>query len=238
MSDRVDDGLRAIGQAMSALDADLDPRIERLAHGTLSADEEARLREDAVHDSALRTALEMCEPLSKDFEDKLVGVALDAASPPRRARIWPIGVAAVAAAAAVLLLMVPPDGDALPAYRVEYEPTAEDWRGAASPTILDGSTEIAIVMRPMVEVSRPVGASLFVVVDGAPVSSSVVAEVSPRGTARWVGEAGVLARGQTGEVRLVAVVSRPGAAPRPQAVLGEETGDGWQARSFTLRLRP
>lgn len=111
--------------------ARLDERWDRLAAGTLTAEEEAELKALAESSPEMREAYEAFRPLDADFQAQVVS-AINAARPPaprpappeprpfpfRRIEVW-LGAAAAVAAGVLFFLRVP--GPALPPLSSGYE---------------------------------------------------------------------------------------------------------------------
>jgi hypothetical protein len=148
--------LRELGrlaqEEKEAEDARRDERWDRLAAGTLSAEEDAALRALAATSPAAREAYEAFRPLGADFQARVVG-ALEselrraaAAAEPReaRSRLLPfrpatwrlagwLGAAAVAASGLFLVVRGPAAPPPLPLYSAKLSGGIQTLRGASSP---------------------------------------------------------------------------------------------------------
>jgi hypothetical protein len=163
--------------------AGLDERWDRLAAGTLTAEEEAELRALAAASPAARETYEAFRPLGADFQARVVG-AITAAQPvplkpeptksvpsrsrslfrsfrrdPGRLEVW---LGAAAAVAAVLVFLVrglttlPP----LPAYTAELNGGTQAFRGEpvppSGPQVFVPGSLLTLEVRPQQAVEGPV----------------------------------------------------------------------------------
>jgi hypothetical protein len=147
--------------------ARFDERWDRLAAGTLTAEEEAELRALAETSPEAREAWEAFRPLGPEFQARVVESIAAELPKEARGRLIPfcpaarIGgwVTATAAAAACLfvLLRSPASEPALPVYTAELSGGAQAWRGdepnpaGRQPVFVPGSM-MTLVARP----SKPV----------------------------------------------------------------------------------
>ena len=100
-----DELLRAVAETMKSSEIQLDPRLERLVHGQLTDDELRKLNDDAARDERLALAMNMLQPPSEAFEERVVDAAAHAAKPAGqvlRLRTWAPWAAALAASVALL----------------------------------------------------------------------------------------------------------------------------------------
>jgi len=174
--------LRELGhlaqEEKEAEDSRRDERWDRLAAGTLGAEEEAALRALAATSPAEREAYEAFRPLGADFQARVVDALADElqrtapAVEPRepRSRLlpfrpatwrltgWLAAAAAAAVAAAGLLLVVrgPAAMAPLPLYSAELSGGIQTLRGAPSPAtgpqLFAPGSRLSLVVRP----ERPV----------------------------------------------------------------------------------
>jgi hypothetical protein len=183
--------LRELGhlakEESEAEDASRDERWDRLAAGTLGAEEEAALRALAATSPAEREAYEAFRPLGADFQARVVDAlagelqrtapAVEAREP--RARLlpfrhltprfagWLAAAAAAAVAAAGLLLVVrgPAAMPPLPLYSAELSGGIRTLRGApgpaAGPQLFAPGSRLSLVVRPERPVAGEVEARSF-----------------------------------------------------------------------------
>lgn len=202
--------------------AGLDERWDRLAAGTLTAEEEAELRALAASSPEARETYEAFRPLGADFQARVVG-AITAAQPeprkpeptkpeprkprslfrsfrrdPGRLEVW---MGAAAAVAAVLVLLVrglttlPP----LPVYTADLDGGTQVFRGepvsSSGPQVFVPGSLLTLEVRPQQPVEGPVEVHGFL----APAAGA--GEIVP-----WQSEAGFEVAG--GSVRLRGTVGR------------------------------
>lgn len=217
--------------------ARLDERWDRLAAGTLSAEEEAELRALAAADPEAREAYEAFRPLGADFQarvagklaEEIKGVAEDEERPssrilpfrPSRRAGWLTAAAVAAAAAGLLLLLRGPDlatMPPLPLYGAELSGGTRTSRGEEGPST--GPWELApgdrfqVVLRPE---TRSVGTELearcFLRRGGDLRRLETQSQVDPGGAVKMEGSIGRDL--QPGDWTLWAVVGRQGELPDP-----------------------
>lgn len=219
--------------------AGLDERWDRLAAGTLTAEEEAELRALAASSPEAREAYEAFRPLGADFQARVVG-AITAAQPeprkpeirkprslfrsfrrdPGRLEVW---MGAAAAVAAVLVLLVrglttlPP----LPVYTADLVGGTQVFRGEpvppSGPQVFVPGSLLTLEVRPQQPVEGPVEVRGFLapaarageIVPWQPETGFEVAE----GSVRLRGTVGREIRLPPGTWRLWIVVGRPGKVP-------------------------
>jgi len=215
-----------------------DERWDRLAAGTLSAEEEAELQALAASSEEARLAYEAFRPLGPQFEAR-VAKAIEAieaiqgepqaaaAEPParvlpfrRRITPWLGGVlAAGVAACLVLLLSAPPP---LPRYSLDVAGGDQALRGASGPAtvrVLHPGSALEVTLRPPTRVSGRLTARWFVVRGGEVRELAARPEFSPGGAVHLYGTLGRDLAIEPGEWALWVVVGRPGKLLAP-AVLG------------------
>lgn len=147
MSDQDQELLRELGRFAREEGelAHLDERWDRLAAGTLSAEEDAELRRLAATSDEARLAYEAFRPLGREFEAGVVAAiaTLQTAKPPdnvipfwrRVARRVAAGTAAASTVAAALVIVVPRLMSPLPVYNVaELSGGARTMRGDLAET--------------------------------------------------------------------------------------------------------
>ena len=235
----------------------LDERWDRLADGTLTADEEAELRALAATSEEAHEAYEAFRPLGPELQARVLAAARselagNAAradpSEPRarllpfrravsRAEVW-LGTAAAIAAALFLFLRTPA---ALPLYIAETPGGGiEVLRGGEGSggrrMFVPGST-VTLLVRPQHRVDGKIEAVSFLAHGGQLVPWQP--RIETEGSVRLQGELG--REVQPGEWKLWVVVGRPGKIPATeelQAALrsGQTRGAGWQAVSADLRV--
>lgn len=243
MREDEDDRLVEIAAALGEDELE-DPRLLSLVRGELSPEAQLSLEQEAQHDPGLAEAVEMLAPLSKTLEDTLVESAVRSArGPARPLRAWGRAALAVGAAGAMAAgLAVWVGGTAglgdLPDYRLEVASLTSEYRGAAEPAGVGGDDRVEVVLRPEVEVSGRVEASLFVSEDdGAFRAARTVQPAIERGAVRWVGPVKDLAPRATRRVQLLAIVGRPGASPTLEVAVRNRVGRGWRSVRADLAIK-
>lgn len=226
--------------------AGLDDRWDRLAAGTLTAEEEAELRVLAASSPEAREAYEAFRPLGADFQARVVG-AITAAQPqprkpdprkwhslfrsfrrdPGRLEVW-LGSAAAVAAVLVFLVRglttLPP----LPVYIADLKGGTQDSRGepvsSSGPKVFVPGSHLTLEVWPQKPVEDPVEAHGFL----APAAGGA-GEIVPwqpengfevaGGAVRLRGTIGQEVRLPPGSWRLWIVVGRPGKIPEEAEIL-------------------
>ncbi|MFP5285496.1 MAG: hypothetical protein ACLGI9_07145 [Thermoanaerobaculia bacterium] len=258
--------LRELGrlarEEREAEEARLDERWDRLAAGTLTAEEEAELRALAETSPEAREAYEAFRPLGAGFQARVVDAAAaelrDPAGPQEpRSRVLPFRrpaarltgwlVAAGTVAAALLLFLRTPASPSLDTlYAVaELSGGARAFRGGEaepSKVFVPGSL-LTLVLSPNPPVSGPVEARGFLARGRkiVPLEPKPSFEVVQGGAVRLRGTLGKEIRLPPGEQRLWIVVGRPGKIPSVrelEAELREQRTrhEHWQALYADLRV--
>jgi hypothetical protein len=236
----------------------VDERWDRLAAGTLTAEEEAELKALAESSPEARETYEAFRPLGADFQARMVAAAAaelvapapKAAPPEPAARLLPfrrvarrvevgVGVAFAVAAGVFFLVHTPP----LPVYKADPLSFQSEYRGAGSETATPGS-QVTVKVRPDTHVE---GKPDLDVLGFLSCAGGDLRPWPPQALVK--GSNGLTFTGKLDEriqpgssCRIWIVVARPGKAPGDlQAELREgRTGnDGWQAvsRDFTVSRR-
>ena len=233
----------------------LDERWERLAAGTLSAEEDAELRRLAETSEEARAAYEAFRPLGADFQAGVVRAIREQAARERgrvlpfrltRRRVAAWTATAAAAAAAVVLFLIPTPAP-LPGYVAELSGGTRELRGEVvepveSPTFAPGD-RFQMTLRPDTGLPRaePLETRVFVVRDGDVREASAQAELDTSGAARI---AGSLAPDlPAGDWVLWTVIGRRGELPEPERLRGAPANAplrerDWVAVPRALQVRP
>lgn len=233
-------------------EARLDERWDRLAAGTLTAEEEAELLALAESSPEAREAWEAFRPLGPEFQARVVEkIAAELPKQEERARILPfrpaarIGgwVTAAAAAAAVLFVVLRP-GAPLPEYRIVYVTGGtSEIRGdqpEEPPRAFAPGDPIEVVLHAEGRSSGSLEARLFLQ------SGDEMRRLETRSE---IAEGAVKIKGsldpdlQAGTWTLWAVVGRPGGLPEPAELQSLAAQDGlrqrgWVAVSRDVRIQP
>ncbi|HVG08857.1 MAG TPA: hypothetical protein VNM67_14210 [Thermoanaerobaculia bacterium] len=228
--------------------ARLDERWDRLAAGTLTAEEEAELRALAETSPEAREAWEAFRPLGPEFQARVVE-KISAELPPKewwgrllsfrptpRFAGW-----ATAAAAAVLAVFLRP-GAPIPVYQIaSISGGSSEMRGEQAEDFAPGDP-IEVRLRPAKE-SRPgrLDGQLFLLRSGESRRLKTQIEFYPGGAAEM--KASLDPDLQRGAWTLWAVVGRRGDLPDPAelqslAAQGEVQREDWIAVSTDIRIRP
>jgi hypothetical protein len=216
--------------------ARLDERWDRLAAGTLTAEEEAELRALAAASPEAHEAYEAFRPLGEDFQRRMVdGISseIEDRAPreeprsrllsfPRwpRAAWWTAATTAAAAAALLLLLRGPgPDTMApLPTYVAELSGGTQTFRGeegpSTGPRVYEPGDRFQVVLRPATETpGKGLEAECFLLRKGDLRPLEARFQVDPGGAVKIEGSIG---RGlPSGDWTLWSVVGREGELPDP-----------------------
>jgi hypothetical protein len=231
----------------------LDERWDRLAAGTLTAEEEAELRALAETSPEAREAYEAFRPLGAAFQARVVdALAAETRTPGSRVLLFRrnsirlgAGLAAAAAVAAALLIFLrgPSSQPPMPVYTAELTGGTKAFRGEEGPSkgpqvFVPGSL-LTITASPEQNV-KPVEARSFFVRGRELVSlKPEVADVT--GAVRLRGTLGTEIRLSPGDWRAWIVVGRPGGIPPMNELLkelraGRTRHRSWQAVSQDLRV--
>ena len=221
----------------------LDERWDRLAAGTLSAEEEAELRALAETSPEAREAWEAFRPLGPEFQARVVErIATELPKPGKvlpfrpAARIggW-IAAAAAAVLAVVLLRPAPP----LPDYEVAVSGGPSEMRSGPAESFSPGGG-IEIVLRPQTETRGSLEARLYLLQGDDLRLLETKSEVAdPGGSFKIKGTLDPDL--QEGTWTLWAVVGRPGDLPDPKELRlqeGRRRDEDWIAVSTDIRIRP
>jgi hypothetical protein len=214
--------LRELGrqakQENEAEGARRDERWDRLAAGTLSAEEEAALRALAATSPAEREAYEAFRPLGADFQARVVGALADeiqrtapAVEPQEpRSRLlpfrhvtprfagWLAAAAAVAATGLLLVVRGPAAMPPLPLYGAELSGGIRTLRGApgpaAGPQLFAPGSRLSLVVRPERPVAGEVEARSFLArgAEIVPLQLAPQAPQAPPATRLDISAAGVV----------------------------------------------
>lgn len=243
--------LRDLGHLMQEQETSqvrLDERWDRLAAGTLTAEEESELRALAGTSEEAREAYAAFRPLGADFQARMVerisaelGTQAPEApeTPEPRGRLLPFRpavrwggwVTTAAAAAATLFLVVrDPSYPPLPAYAAEIGPGVQENRGETEPAkgtpIFVPGSQLVLVVQPQQPqgVQGPLEAHAFreVPKGGGELSWEPVpgfrVTTGANGFMRLRGTLGEEIQLPLGTWRLCVAVSRPGKAPSEREI--------------------
>ncbi|HEV8582867.1 MAG TPA: hypothetical protein VGX68_27695 [Thermoanaerobaculia bacterium] len=239
-----------------AVHSRLDERWDRMAAGTLTAEEEAELRALAETSPEAREAHEAFRPLGPDFQARIIDtIAAELTQPQAKPepqqpppRILPfrlttvqitrwLTAAAAAAAVLFLLLRIPASMPILTAYNPpELSGGEKKFRGEEVPVYRPGSS-LTVKVRPQKAVSGPLDVRAYFARGNEWVSWEPKKEVD--GSVRLEGE---LSRAiHPGDWRLWIVVGRPGKIPHMTEIQerlreGQRKKKYWQAVSADLRV--
>lgn len=211
-----------------------DERWDRLAAGTLSAEEEAALRALAATSPAAREAYEAFRPLGADFQARVVETL--AGELRRRSRLLPfrpatwrfagwLSAAAVAASGLLLVVRGPATMPPLPLYSAQLSGGIQTLRGAsgpaAAPQLFAPGSRLSLVVRPEHPVGGEVEARALLArgAENVPCQPAAPAPPAPRldisagGVVRLQGTIGEDLRLPPGRERVWIVVGRRGRIP-------------------------
>jgi hypothetical protein len=230
---------------------DPDERWDRLAAGTLSPDEVARLREEAKTSPAAAAAWEAFGPIDQEFRSGIVEQARRSLGPASHRRRWPWRVALPVALAASLILafLVPWHGSApLPVYDLRLagstrtERSSDPHPGGAGPAVFADGNRFELLLTPETSAGPDVEIRVFV---ASGESLEELAAPPPSrsrdGAVRIAGIVGQDVRLPRGEFTLLVAAARPGSLP-DAAELRSRLAGGIPVRetrwaAWTLRLR-
>jgi hypothetical protein len=241
MSDRL---LRELGDLVRSEtktdEARFGDRWDRLAAGTLTAEEEAELKALAESSPEDREAYEAFRPLGADFQASVVSaINAERAKPApqakpqeprhrvlpfrrmtRRAEVW-VGLAA-AAAAGVLFLVRTPALPPLPGYEAELSRGAQSYRGgepgpASGLQVFVPDSPLTLTVTPSTAVhdveARALLSSLSEKGDILPWEPKARLEITDQGVVRLQGTLGQEIQLSPGDWRIWIVVGRKGRIP-------------------------
>ena len=201
-----------------------DERWERLAAGTISAEERRELEALAATDEEAREALEALAPLGATVEasvlariakERSAGAGAKVIRFPRSAITAVVAAVAIAAGVALYVTRSAAPG-ALPEYAMLIDGAQKDVRGdaplaPASALRIGPDSHVAMSLRPSVDVAGEVRARALVVIGGHAAPWSVPLRVSASGAVLLEGTTRDLFGDATGERDVAVVVGRPGA---------------------------
>jgi hypothetical protein len=259
MNDRM---LRELGELARQDDeadqARFDERWDRLAAGTLTAEEQAELEALAASSPESGEAYEAFRPLGADFQARMVAKARaeladapekEAVEPPvsvlpfrrivRRVEVW-LGGAAAVAASLFFLVHRPTPLAPLPVYSADPPEIQSEYRGVGSATAAPGS-QVTLKVRPRTAVEGDLDLRSFLSCAGSelrPWPTQPLLEKSERGIVTLRGRLAKELR--PGACEIWIVIARPGKLPEdlPTELRAGRTGSAaWQAVSTTLEIR-
>lgn len=237
--------LDAVGAAMNEEETAIDAQLEKYAHGTLSAEERAVLDKRIADDPEFAQKAELFAALSADTHQKLRSIATAASAPPAKPRVWPrvfagSSVVLALAAAAILYVQSAPQIAPLPSYALRARAGDAEFRSEAAPEsrTVRADSQVEIVLTPSERVTGELQTALFVRVDGKSLVPPVTPEISQDGAVRWRGRADQMGMTDRGEVQWIAIVGRRGTLPDADEAARAKTGNGWQAATLEVLIRP
>lgn len=224
--------------------ARLDERWDRLAAGTLTAEEEAELRALAETSTEAREAWEAFRPLGPEFQARMVERI--AAELPKRGRLlqfpsiriggWVTAAAAAAAVVVVLLRSSAP----LPGYQIAVTGGSSETRGE-QPKDFAAGDRIEVVLRPETATRGHLESQLFLLREGELRRLETQSTFALGGSVKMTSSLGRDL--QPGPWTLWAVIGRPGELPDPAELQSLAAHDDarreyWIAVSTDIRIRP
>jgi hypothetical protein len=257
MSDRL---LRELGDLArsetKAEEARFDDRWDRLAAGTLTAEEEAELKALAESSPEYREAYEAFRPLGADFQARVVSAIRPRILPfrpvMRKAEVW-VGLAA-ALAAGVFFLVPRPESPLPSGYEAHFNTGDQTLRGDKPhpangiPTFSSGS-RLELSISPLHPIPGQVKPQAFLSSSAGeedleawkPESSFQIADKG--GAVRLVGTLGQDLKLPPGDRTIWIVVARPGRTPRVDEVQarlrsGRPLHEPWRSVCTALRAGP
>lgn len=232
--------------------ARLDERWDRLAAGTLTAEEEAELRALAEASPEAREAWEAFRPLGPEFQARVVEKIAAELPKGGEGRVLPFrltarfaGWATAAAAAAVVAVLVVPPSAPLPGYQIAVTGGSSEMRGEQEEAVpLAPGDHYEVLLRPDTAVAgaKSLEAQWFLV-RGGERRPMEVEEIHIGSTGVIKLEGSIPDDLQTGTWTLLAVVGRPGDLPPPAelqslAAPGEVRRRDWVAVSKNVLIQP
>jgi hypothetical protein len=221
--------------------ARLDERWDRLAAGTLTAEEDAELLALAETSPEAREAYEAFRPLGPGFQARVV----EKIAKERRGRLLPfrpavrIGGWLTAAAAAVLVVFFWPPSAPLPGYQIaSVSGGSSEMRGELAGDFAPGDP-VEVRLRPETATRESLEAQLFLVQGDELRELEAQSEFFPGGSVEIKSSLG--SDLQPGIWTLWAVVGRPGDLPDPAELRsqgGRSGEEDWIAVSTDIRIRP
>lgn len=265
-----EDLIKALGKQAreDGLGQRLDRRWDQLSAGTLSPEEEARLRAEAETSPAGEAAWEAFRPLDTayrtDIESRLAEQIKGA---PRRRRPparptpaerpgsrWWMGSLAVAATVLLVVLVrlwLPSPRAPVPHYTLsplagKVQELRSNNRRPTDVPVYEPGTRLRLVLKPETTVRQPIAASAYVVEgpDGARFLEALTITTSSAGAVLMEGTVGEDINLPNGRHTLLIVVGRPGNLPTAEelrAELADRTELAtvdWHAWRRTLIVRP
>jgi hypothetical protein len=254
-----DDLLQALSE-VAREENTASPREEKLAAlslGTLDPSELEELEREAENDEELARELAAHRPLGISERGQIADRVLSLAQPKSAPRVIPgparwftptrvgMALAGFAAAAAIVLVMNSAP-EPLPGYELALSGGVQELRGANDPAgaiVLAPSSKLSIVLRPGTRVEGAVVAHAFELVDGAPRSIAVEAQVSSEGAVRIEAAPAALFGEGRGQRRLLLVVGRAKTVDSKEraaelAGRGPHQGPGYQVLAVDVTVTP
>ncbi len=231
-----------IGELMHTQDEAFDPRLTRLADGSLTAEERARLDADAARDPVLAEAIALFAPMSPTTHRKLAATAtLASRRPARPFRMIGGGATGLLLAAAVAGVFLRSSVDPLGGYQLSAQAGEVEWRSEAAKALagreIHPQAELSLVLRPERATKHAVEGALWIQAGTTMVRAPLDARVSEEGAVAWFGPAEVITDGRRGSVQLIAVVGYAGRLPQtPQDIDSPRHQQGYW-HSFRISLR-
>jgi hypothetical protein len=222
--------------------ARLDERWDRLAAGTLTAEEEAELLALAETSDEAREAYEAFRPLGPEFQARVV----ERIAKERLGRVLPFRPAlriggwltAAAAAAAIAVVLIGPSAP-LPGYQISVSGGASEMRGEQEETVrFAPGDRYEVILRPDTAVTEAesLEARCFLVRDGEQRHVEVQSHSEPSGVVKLNGS--IPSDLQMGTWTLWAVVGRPGELPDAAELQKDEVRQrSWVAVAKDIRIQ-
>ena len=235
-----------VGELMHTQDTALDPRLHRLADGSLTTEERARLDADAERDPALAEAIALFAPLSATAHRRLTATATLASRPGpsfRRVGTGAVGLLLAATVAGVFFRIGfgPSQTTPIGTYQLSAQAGEVTWRSEAAKALagqqIHPQAELSLILRPQRASKNAVEGALWILTDGEPVRAPVSARVSEEGAVAWFGPAETITGGRRGSVVLLAIVGHAGRLPKPPIEIDSPRHHSPDWRSFRIPLR-
>jgi hypothetical protein len=232
---------RAVGEVMKDEGRSMDARLEKYAHGQLSAAEIAALHSEAAHDPALQLALELHAPLSGETKAKLHELGKGATGAkviPFRHRVA-VGALAAIAAGALFTVLSTRTPQQLPSYELSARAGDAILRSEHTERgTTRADSEIELILRPGTPLAGRAEARLYVGSADRWTPSPSRPEISDDGAVRWIDRADRLSGGKTGPVSLLMIVALSGKLPSVEEARRTSAGRGWQSSSIEVVIAP